>query len=370
MTSNHPFLDKHPIFLDQASQAVLDPIERLDVPIMQHRSELLAFIAGAKELDYYQLLGVLGEDFSDPECEWRIKDAADHLTDFINNATTDLEDDVIVGDRNTKDFAPGLGILNQEDKRIKHATDYVFEARNLLPFDNARDLYDADLGKQISKRLFENVSAMSDLQILGIPVNQLPEKSDAAVSFIERVGSLRLRQINLGASSLTSKDTVTKDECEVAAKLIAAASSNAIEEIKEASKAECSYQEFLDLVDIRGPVWEKVADILDVGLSDLQKIGRGTRKAVVSFARRHPGPLALFIAAELVAPKVYEGLPREVREKIQDKAKILRSRIETLVSEDLHEASIYMRSLVGDMSRKVRGRIAEIRFRIEAAFEN
>ena len=116
-------------------------------------------------------------------------------------------------------------------------------------------------------------------------------------------------------------------DCDYAADIIKKASCTLKEDIKAATNAEYTYKEFMDLIDVRGPVWEKVASTVGVKLEDLRLISRATRKAIISLSRRHPGPIALFIAIELAAPAIYDNLPKELRAKLHNHATNVRKRV-------------------------------------------
>jgi hypothetical protein len=322
-------------FQDLESTRCVDSFERANTGLSRFTKETLDFVADCENLDYYQLLGVLGQDCTHPEYEWMVKDTADHLETAIKNFTTDFDQNVIVGSKNDPDFPSGAGIFDKQNVDFIKALKIIFTAKTLLPYDEPRRMYDAELGKKIVARVIQDQDNLSDLQILGIPIDQLPSDPNKVNEYIDNVAKLRLNQVFNASESLKPKDTIEMKDCDLVASIIEKSAANLKDDIKAATNAEYSYKEFMDLIDVRGPMWEKVASTVGVKLEDLRLISRATRKAMISLARRHPGPIALFIAVELAAPAIYDNLPKELRAKLHNHATSVRKRVGDFFNDEM-----------------------------------
>ena len=303
-------------FLDSQTALCVDSFERLKTPLSVYTEEVIEFAKDSKHLDCYQILGVLGLDTTDPEYGYKVQDAGRDLTEVIKNCLTSFEKDTYTGTRNAPDYMADVGILNKDDIVFVKALKEIFKAQNLLPHEDGRRMYDSDLGKSIVARIVAHKDQLTDLQILGIPRDQLKTDPNEFEKYVENAAALRRNQVFLASERLKPEDGISMSDCHFASIAIDDAKRNVLEDEKAAVKAEYTYQEFMDLIDMQGPVWDQVATMVGVKLEDLRLISRGTRKAIISLSRRHPGPLAVFIAVELVAPSVYENLPKELKIKL------------------------------------------------------
>lgn len=327
-------------FFDDQTRLATGPSAKANTEVSTFKREFLEFLAGYKNLDYYQLLGVLGADLTNPvDYEWKVKDAGQHLEDALKNFTTDFRTYRIEGTLNTPKYTSGVGIF-RNDEDFKALLKEVFDAKNLLPHENARNLYDADLGNVIVAKIVAHQHKLSDLQTLGIPEEQLPTKKEDAIIYVERVAALRTKQVELGYQSLEKFGKLTKEVLDqksqdfaLAKDVILKSKTALIEDINEAAKAQYSYKEFTDLLDIRGPMWEQVATLIGVKLEDLKLINKATKLALISLAKRRPGPIGVFIALELIAPSIYEKLPQDLKEKIHTNISAKRVQIEEILKE-------------------------------------
>ena len=327
-------------FHDTEFHATLDPFEQMNLPGEKYAREMRHFVESLPSMDYYMVLHAHDVDFLDGMADTALDERAASLTKFIKNLGTDFRLSKIAGSEGSEEYEAGVGIIPASDPKFREALAHIDNARQVLAFPDSRTMYDREQGKAMVDRLTKEGYDLCETQILGISPSAIPATLQDGLVYLAKVSTLRKHQIKLYQDSLSETAYYEKGQIVTALGKIDAAHATLERDVEEAAQKGMSYEQLFDLLDMRGPVWEKVGETLGIGMDQLRQIGRGTRRLLWTIARRSPVPLAAFFVSEFIAPKVYSLLPDDVKAVLVKHAETARSKTETILDKGVEKLRI------------------------------